>query len=159
MTIHLIRHGKAGDRHDADPDDHRRHLSVAGRAQADRIAALLCETPVVRVVSSSADRCVETVTPLAEAVGLSVEIRPELFEGVSIEASWALLESVIESLGVGEDAVLCSHGDIIPDLVRRAQHRGAEISGPTGWSKGSVWTLECAGPEIVRASYATVPAD
>ena len=37
-------------------------------AQADAIAALLCELPIVRILSSSADRCVETVTPLAEAV-------------------------------------------------------------------------------------------
>ena len=159
MTIHLIRHGKAGDRHEADPNDHRRHLSAAGRAQADRIAALLCELPIVRILSSSADRCVETVTPLAEAVGLDVEIHAELFEGVPLERSWALLESVIRSVDGDSHAVLCSHGDIIPDLVRRAQGRGAEISGPTGWSKGSVWTLECAGLEIVRASYATVPAD
>jgi len=159
MTIHLIRHGKAGARHESDPLDDRRHLSGSGRRQAGRIAEMLAGQPIVRILSSSADRCVETVTPLAETRGLAVEVHPHLFEGVDIDRTWALLESVIASLGDDDHAVLCSHGDIIPDLVRRAQGRGAEITGPSGWTKGSVWTLETFGPEVVRATHTAVPSD
>lgn len=155
MTIFLIRHGSAGRRDDRDPRDERRHLDPDGCRQADAIARLLIAdattaTPISRVMSSHYPRCTETVTPLATALGLEVEIHTDLAEATPVERSWALVEGLASR---GITAALCSHGDVIPDVVRRAQGRGLLVSGKTGCSKGSVWALHWDGERFDRGTY------
>lgn len=100
---------------------------------------MLAGMPIVEVLSSPAVRCVETVEPIASARGLGVTRSQGLFEGAGIDDAWAVLAA---AAGVEGDAVLCSHGDVIPDLIRRLQLRGMEVPGKSGCSKGSCWTLE-----------------
>ena len=150
VTIFLVRHGSAGRRNDSDAADIDRRLDPTGRAQADAIATLLGDEAVTRVVSSPAARCVETVLPLATELGVEVDIADDLVEDTPIERCWAVAAALASS---GVDAVLCSHGDVIPDIVRRAQTRGMVVAGPTGCSKGSVWTLHWNGEHFDRGSY------
>jgi 8-oxo-dGTP diphosphatase len=139
MTVYLVRHASAGERDESNPDDALRPLDRKGRAQAQAIAEFLVDSPVVWVATSPATRCVETVAPLCEDLGIEPEVRADLFEGHDIDTTWPLVE---KGAALDGDAVLCSHGDVIPDLVRRAQQRGMRIVGPSGWSKGSVWVLD-----------------
>lgn len=139
MTVYLVRHASAGERDESNPDDNLRPLDRKGRAQAQAIAEFLVDSPVVWVATSPATRCIETVGPLCADLGIEAEVRPDLFEGSGIDSTWALVE---KGASLDGDAVLCSHGDVIPELVRRAQQRGAMIVGPSGWSKGSVWILD-----------------
>jgi broad specificity phosphatase PhoE len=80
--IYLIRHGKpsstwGGD--DVDPG-----LDDAGHAQAAEVARLLMGKPASerpqRVVSSPLRRCLETAKPLAQALGVDIEIDPAVGE-------------------------------------------------------------------------------
>ena len=114
---------------------------------------LLATAKVTWIGSSPAVRCVETVEPLAEARGLEVHRCDEIFENSDIERSWALLERSARRKG---DVVLCSHGDVIPELVRRAQHRGMEVPGKAGASKGSCWALEWDGERFHRGTYTPI---
>ena len=50
-----------------------------------------------------------------------------------------------------DGAVLCSHGDVIPDTLAALERRGCRFAGPVEWRKGSVWTLERVGDDIVAA--------
>ena len=150
MTVFLVRHGSAGHRDDANPDASCRPLDPAGQRQAQRIMALLAPHDIGKVVSSPALRCVETVGPLAAAVEVDVEESHDLHEGSDIERSWALLEVAARR---DDDVVLCSHGDVIPELVRRAQHRGMTVPGKAGCSKGSVWSLDWDDDRFVRGEY------
>ena len=81
-------------------------------------------------LSSPKKRCVETITPLAEALESTVKIEPNLSEGYSTKN----LDAFIEKLK-HEDAeviVACSHGDWIPAFVQRLT--GASISiKKAGW--------------------------
>ncbi len=138
VAVYLVRHASAGTRNDRDPHDHARALDGKGRRQAHAIAALLADRTVVWIGSSPSRRCIETVGPLATATGIEIEEIPDLAEGTSIEESWAVLAKAASLDG---DAVLCSHGDVIPELIHRAQTRGMEIRGKAGASKGSVWKL------------------
>lgn len=52
--------------------------------------------------------------------GLDVELFDGLAEGTDIDTSWAVIAQGLEHNG---DVLMCSHGDVIPDLVRRAQGR------------------------------------
>lgn len=171
MTVFLIRHGSAGTRRNDDPNDLERHLDEVGLVQAERIAAALTgeieldglagltgvtslaavpAPAVARVLSSPAPRCVETVAPLAAALGVEVIATHALIEGNDVESSWDLLESVARADG---DAVLCSHGDIIPELIRRARLRGMSVPGKSGCSKGSIWALSWDGELFDNGVY------
>ena len=78
MTLVLVRHASAGDRHEWDGDDRLRPLDKKGRKQAARLLDVLADVTVRRIVSSPYLRCVQTVEPLARARGLEVESAPEL---------------------------------------------------------------------------------
>jgi broad specificity phosphatase PhoE len=90
--IYLIRHGKpASVWGEEDPDP---GLDETGRAQARGVAeALMALSPEERprfVVSSPLRRCRETAQPLADALGVTVEIDPAVGEiptpaGLSLE--------------------------------------------------------------------------
>jgi probable phosphomutase (TIGR03848 family) len=56
------------------------HLTEAGRDQAARLAQALTGVPVVRVVSSPLERCLETATPLAAAAGVELIVDQDLQE-------------------------------------------------------------------------------
>ena len=104
--------------------------------QAQKLADWLRHEPVTRIITSPLPRCVGTVTPLADEVGVPVELDDRLAEGTPIEKSWDLVSSIAD-----QTVVLCSHGDVIPDVIRRAQLRGMHIPGKSGSSKGSAWSL------------------
>ena len=155
MTVYLIRHASAGSRDDRDPSDLERPLDAQGMDQAQHLAEVLDGIRPVRVLSSPALRCQQTVAPLAAAAGLPVEVADALCEGTDIEDSWALLEWAARQDG---DVVLCSHGDVIPELIRRAQLRGMEVPGPGGCSKGSIWALRWDGDRFASGRYTAVGA-
>jgi 8-oxo-dGTP diphosphatase len=92
---------------------------------------------------------VETVEPLAAALGAEVLVDPRLGEGTPVEVAWTVLEE-----HAGSDVVLCSHGDVIPDLVHRSQLRGMRMPERAGYSKGSLWTLRgWDGTTFVAAAW------
>jgi broad specificity phosphatase PhoE len=76
MTIYLVRHGRAeaGVEH-PDPG-----LDDVGRSQAERAAAALKKTGAKRLICSPLRRARETAAPIAEALGVSPEIRDEVSE-------------------------------------------------------------------------------
>jgi len=150
VHLHLVRHGSAGVRNDVDPADCERHLDDHGHRQAALIAERLGDRPIGRVLASPAARCVETVAPLAAAAGVGLETEPRLFEGTDVDDAWGLVESLVAE---GADAVLCSHGDVIPELIRRAKGRGMDVPGKSGCSKGSVWTLVWDGERFATGAY------
>jgi phosphohistidine phosphatase SixA len=133
-AIHLVRHCDAGH-----APDEERSLTDLGRAQAEHIAELLAEAPIARILTSRYRRCIETVTPLAERLGVSVETHPALCEEADVEDTWALVESSL----VDADALLCSHGNLLAPVLDRVLRRGAEIEADE-WTchKGSIWRLE-----------------
>ena len=104
MTVYLVRHAVAMSRkawnHE---DDDLRPLIPKGQRQATGLASLLRDAPVRRVLSSPAVRCVDTVRPLAEKLGLRVETTDVLQEGAPVEKAYDLLT---KSAGKKGDSVL-----------------------------------------------------
>jgi 8-oxo-dGTP diphosphatase len=139
MTVLVVRHGKAGNRDRWAGPDHERPLTTRGWAQAeqlDRLLPTLTTRPIARVLSSPYVRCRQTVEPLARSLGLTVEDEPALAEGGTLRATVALLDR----LGP-HPVVLCSHGDVIGDLVSWLADRGL-TRGELALAKGSTWVLE-----------------
>jgi phosphohistidine phosphatase SixA len=70
---YLVRHAHAGDKRAWTGPDRLRPLSGSGRREAHGLLVQLRPYPVVRILSSPAVRCVQTVEPLAQRRGLPVE--------------------------------------------------------------------------------------
>ena len=141
-TVLLVRHAMAGSRAAWRGDDRQRPLDECGVAQADELTRILSRFEIGRIVSADLRRCTETVALLAEAFGLDVEPAPIVSEagypGHEDEAT-----ALVRELGDAEhDAVVCSQGEVIPDLVRRlATTDGLPLDEPIRAAKGSTWAL------------------
>jgi len=145
MPLFLVRHAKAGNRERWEGDDELRPLSAAGREQADSIARRVGGFPVTRVLSSPYLRCVQTVQPLAEKVGVEVENEPALGEGQPAGPVVDLLTDLPDY------SVLCSHGDVLPDTIDALERRGMVVQGPPDWRKGVVWEIDRINGSFLRA--------
>jgi 8-oxo-dGTP diphosphatase len=120
MAIILVRHGSAGKRGAWSGDDRLRPLDAHGRRQAQGIASALADRGVGRILSSPYVRCIQTVEPLAAALELEVEERPELAEGAGPSAPSSLTEEMAD-----RNAVLCTHGDVVEDILGEPIKKGA----------------------------------
>ncbi|MEM9465902.1 MAG: phosphoglycerate mutase family protein [Actinomycetota bacterium] len=155
MTLHLVRHAHAGDRARwPGADDLDRPLSEAGLEQAIAIDRWFADRPVRAVWSSMATRCAQTVAPLAHRAGVEVESRSELTEGARAAV---LLELVRAEIQLDDDLVMCSHGDLIPEVLNTLLREGMVVIGGRGCEKGSIWSLAARGRDIVSASYTARP--
>jgi 8-oxo-dGTP diphosphatase len=151
--LYLVRHAKAGSRNAWTGDDRLRPLSKPGRRQAEGLVRLLDGAKVDRILSSPYARCVQSVEPLAKKRALPIEETEALAEGARLPM---VLDLVAELDGVA--AVLCSHGDVIPELVEHLAGDGMVIEGEPDWRKGSIWVLEREGGRIVRGRFVAAPA-
>ncbi len=157
MTILLIRHGSAGDPYRWSGDDADRPLDAAGTDQATRLAdhvdGLLAGRPLAEIRSSRAVRCLQTVGPTAGRHGLVPEADASLFEGAS-----SAMTDLVRSHAEFDDAdqrvvVLCSHSDVIPDVIRDVVSDGAGLSGGRGCAYASIWELTVSDGTVVHAHY------
>jgi phosphohistidine phosphatase SixA len=152
VTVYLVRHAKAGDRARWDGADPLRPLSKRGRRQADALAEVLSDAPVDRVVSSPYVRCRESVDPLAQRRGLEVEVADELAEGTPLPEVLALIDKFAH-----EDVVLCTHGDVVGDLLDHLASRGVPLGDTIKLEKGSTWVLGIEAGEITGGRYLPPP--
>ena len=146
--VYLVRHAKAGERRVWDGDDLARPLSNTGWKQAEALGKRLADKRagkrVSQLYSSPYVRCVQTLEPLAERLGTTIHEDDRLLEGKPFE-------DVLELLAEIEDgAVLCSHGDIIPDTIQALARRGMELQSPPDWRKATVWVLKRKGERITK---------
>ena len=154
MSLHVVRHAKAGDRSAWHQPDELRPLSRSGRAQAEGLAQLLGAVPVKRILSSHYRRCTETVAPLGERLGLDVEEHPALAEEAEVAATLELLEEL-----AGTEAVVCTHGNLVGPLLDRLHRDGVELADRWECKKGSVWTVELDDSgAFARARYTPPPS-
>ncbi|MFI5047577.1 MAG: SixA phosphatase family protein [Acidimicrobiia bacterium] len=147
MTVYLVRHAKAGSRRNWSGDDALRPLSRPGRRQVSDLTTALGHLGVTRIVSSPYTRCVQTVEPLAGAIGLTVDVSDALSEGAPATEAVALFEKLAR-----ENAVLCSHGDVLGELLMWFADHGLRLDD-FRLEKGSVWVVECEHGRAVSAQY------
>ena len=121
MIVYLVRHATAGHRASWDGDDDVRPLDERGRRQAEGLVDLFGRRDFERIVSSPAVRCVDTVIPLANAHGMTVERSEALAEGAEREAALALFRIP------GVPLVACVHGDMVEELAGEGAKKGSTI--------------------------------
>ena len=117
MSVLLLRHARAGERAAWTGDDRLRQLDERGLRQALALREL-AQRAIGRIVSSPYRRCVETVEPLAEALGIPIELDDRLAEGASTQLALALL-------GELDGGLACTHGDVIEAVLGYGLRKGA----------------------------------
>lgn len=152
--VYLVRHAKALDRVSWEEPDRSRPLSKAGRLQAVALPGHVDEVAFAHLVSSPFLRCVQTLEPLSERLGLAVELAEELGEGAPGRGALELV------LGLAADGPVaaCTHGDVLLDALLELRAAQVSVPGPLECKKGSTWVLEVEGGEPRSAAYLPPPA-
>lgn len=148
MAVYLVRHAHAGDRSGWPGDDTERPLTDEGQGQAAGLDQLLERAEVALVASSPYVRCIQTVEPVARRRGLDVAVTSRLAEGADVGP---LIDWLLERADDG--IVACSHGDVIPKVLRALTAEGLGGDGGAESRKGSVWVLETDGARFTSGAY------
>ena len=150
--FYVVRHAKAGSRSHWTGDDRRRPLSQKGQQQAAAIVKVFADLPVAEIFSSPYLRCVQTVEPLAVARGRKVHPNVSLSEGRGLSGLYSFFED--PNLG---NAVLCTHGDLVWELVEDLTNRRVLPAFREAFDKGSTWVVEVEDGSPVGARYIPAP--
>lgn len=145
----LVRHAKAGKRSEWHGPDKLRPLEPAGAAQATRLAALLALFGPDRIVSADPARCVETVQPLADNLGLTTRVDAVFGDETYAEAPQTTEDAVMALAKPGRVTVVCSQGVTIPGLIDRL---GRGIRDPDT-KKAAFWALSIVDGSVVSTDY------
>jgi len=113
----VTRHARAQRRKAWEGADKRRPLTSGGIARAVQLKDLFAAFGAVRVVSSSAVRCVQTVAPYAQAAGLPVRGYDTLTEGAHRKHPDATAATFASLLGKRRSRVICVHRPTLPVMV------------------------------------------
>ncbi len=150
--LYVVRHADAGDRgRDGEPDE-LRPLSPRGHRQAEALCEQLADVGIQRLVASPYQRCIDTLAPLAERLGLEVEPDVRLAEAMGPIGALELADELR-----GGPAALCSHGDVIPDLLEALVRRGTNLKDEPRWQKASTWVLTRDGDGFSKGRYVPPP--
>jgi 8-oxo-dGTP pyrophosphatase MutT (NUDIX family)/phosphohistidine phosphatase SixA len=129
FAIIIARHGKAVPPDTWDGPDATRPLMHRGSDQAVTIAPAIAAYAPEKIISSTAARCLATIAPLADLTGLAIKAHPGISQDAYEFGEHLVPPIVAKRLKKQHTAVLCSHGPVIPELVREvARLTGTEES-------------------------------
>lgn len=171
LVRHAVAHGR--DRWRGGPDRDR-PLDDRGSAQARALAEVLpsaSSAPITALYSSPFTRCVETLEPLAEALGLEIRPSDALAEATRLpdlgdegwtSSAWlggravGLLDRLVAQHS--EERILaCSHGDVIPATVAVLAGRDGLDVASVRLKKGARFTLDFDARTCVRVAAHPAP--
>lgn len=156
MTVYLVRHADAKGRTRWEGPDSQRPLTKKGQRQAHGLMDQLVDADVRHVLSSPAVRCLETVAPLATGRDVKVEHVDELREGAPTKGALHLVQNAARDDG---DTVLCTHGDLVPEVLRALCKNGLRLVDDLRFAKGSTWVLLADGQKLTEGRYLPPPDD
>jgi 8-oxo-dGTP diphosphatase len=157
-TLLLVRHAKAGSRSEWQDADELRPLSRNGQKQVPPILTVARLYGADRVYAAPLVRCVRTVQPVADELGVKVVEEELLAEKSYSGMEDATVHRLLEIVAQNGVPVVCSQGGVIPDLISRvATASGLSLTRRVEAKKGSVWALFFAETALVAADYLRVP--
>jgi 8-oxo-(d)GTP phosphatase len=161
----LVRHASAGDRYAWRGPDDERPLDGTGERQVARLTGILALFAPDRVLSADPVRCVRTVEPLAERLGLDLEVDHAFSEdGYADDPARAIrrIRSLARTAANGAEidaggrtpvSVISGQGGGIPDMVATlATEDGVDLPHFRS-RKGSVWALSFRAGLLLYADY------
>jgi 8-oxo-dGTP diphosphatase len=117
FALIALRHGHAVQPYEWDGADASRPLSARGREDARAIVPTLLAFGPRVVTSSTAERCMQTVAPLAEALGRRVKEDAGISQDAYETYGGSVRETVAKRVRKARSAVLCSHSPVLPEIL------------------------------------------
>ncbi|MCJ0701609.1 NUDIX hydrolase [Frigoribacterium faeni] len=119
FALVALRHAKTTAPGDWSGSDATRPLLPAGRRQAKSIAPGIAAWSPQRIVSSTAARCLATLEPLSALTRVGVKQTDAISQDSFENGSDDVASVVAKRLKKRTSAVLCSHGPVLPELIRQ----------------------------------------
>jgi phosphohistidine phosphatase SixA/8-oxo-dGTP pyrophosphatase MutT (NUDIX family) len=144
FALITLRHAKAAFDSPSGTDAERR-LTPRGQAQARAVVPVLAAWGPVRIVSSTAARCLATVAPLAKATGIEVKKAPQLSQdGWELQQHdpHGVREIVDRRIAKGRTTVLCSHAPVLPEIIEQIAEATGSPNGGRMTRAGILGTAE-----------------
>lgn len=149
-VVLVVRHASAGDPRAWRGDDRARPLDQAGRRQAHALRWALAAFSPELLFSADRARCVQTLEPLATALGTEIEEDPLFGEDAYLAAPSRGRERFLGLAASGKTVAVCSQGNVIQDLLPML---GVRVPSQGGVEKGSLWALFFGAGELVASDY------
>lgn len=157
-TVLVVRHAKAGSRKRFSGDDRLRPLDKEGRAQAAALVPLLCAYGATAVHAADRVRCVQTVQPLADALRVQIVSEPALSDDAYAGDPHASRRRILEIAAADGIPVVCSQGDLIPQVMSWLGARDSVTLPPARNRKASVWVVSMYEGHTVAIDHLDAPA-
>lgn len=155
-TLIILRHVKALERGDWDGSDSLRTLSEVGFEQSQLLIKHLEAFAIDEIYTSDYVRCVQTVTPLAQARELSVMEVPNLNEE-NFENDPLRAISFANAVKQDEKNILiCSHNPVIPTMLRGILNSSWRNKDLIKLEPGDAWVVHRVKGEVVALDYISV---
>ncbi|AIG64235.1 NTP pyrophosphohydrolase [Corynebacterium atypicum] len=154
----LVRHARAHQRHNWAGDDYLRPLDKKGRRQAHGLVPLLAAFHPTAVYAAEPDRCQQTAAPIAQALGLKIEVDRAFGDDGWLENMTQAQDRFLQIATSGGVPVVVGQGLIIPDLIAWLSARGSLPLGDEVMAKkASTWVLSFSKGRLVGADYLASP--
>jgi 8-oxo-dGTP pyrophosphatase MutT (NUDIX family)/phosphohistidine phosphatase SixA len=151
FALIVLRHAKAVEPTTFKGADVSRPLSARGKRQAESIVEALSSWGPRRLIASTSLRCQQTMAPLATALGRNVKLVEAISQHAFHDDSEDVRSLIGKRIRSKKTSVICSHGPVIPELVR-------EIALATGTPLGNfvmeAGLLDTASFSVIHVSTA-----
>jgi 8-oxo-dGTP diphosphatase len=149
FALIVLRHAKALEPSTFVGKDQSRPLADRGRRQAQNIVPAVTAWEPKKLISSSSLRCRQTIEPLARTMSKKVSYRDDISQHAFVDDGDDVAELVAKRIAKKRTTVICSHGPVIPEIIR-------EIAHATGTPYNSVMTTAAA---LDTASFSVFHVD
>jgi 8-oxo-dGTP pyrophosphatase MutT (NUDIX family)/phosphohistidine phosphatase SixA len=153
QSVLIVRHGTAGSKSRFSGDDKLRPLDKKGRAQAEALVAQLATFGPTDVYAADRTRCHQTVEPLAEELGVTINNEPALTEEAYADNPKRARRRVVQIADSHRTPVICTQGKVIPDLIAWWCERDGVRPDKSRNRKGSTWVLSLADGRLIAADH------
>ena len=151
FALIVLRHAKAVDGNTWPGSDKDRPLAPRGLRQADAIVPVLASWRPKVFVSSSSQRCRQTIAPIASFLKKDVSFKDSISQHAFDYDAPHLRKLVGKRIRDHKTAVICTHGPVLPEVIR-------EIALATGTPLGSfvreASALDTASYSVIHLSAA-----
>jgi 8-oxo-dGTP diphosphatase len=153
VRIIVVRHGQAEPKKSWAGSDAARPLVARGRRQADLLGQIIGGDRLKRVISSPAERCVQTVQPFAQRRNVAVELSDQLATDAG-HAAVDLCRRLLSSEPADSTVVLCTHREVLVELLPHvSKELGRKVAHRPPGAKGGVWILRFGSGKLQKVEY------
>jgi 8-oxo-dGTP pyrophosphatase MutT (NUDIX family) len=157
-TLLIVRHGTAGTKSRYKGDDRKRPLDKKGRGQAESLVGQLLAFGATELYAAPRARCHQTLEPLAEELGVTIEDVPTLTEEAYADDRQAGRRSIKKIFEASDGTpVICTQGKVIPDFIEWWCARDGVRPAKSRNRKGSTWVLSIFDGKLIAADHIASP--